>query len=129
MSGVLQNRAARELSKLSWFAASRRLLNQCNWLSIRQLIFYHSALTAFRTTRNKNPLYLSQHMNTEHPYPTRLAVGGLRAEGIHGGLVNKSFLIRAAKDFKTIPANIRLRRTLPAFKQQLKKIHQAQHYS
>ena len=60
-------------------------------------------------------------MITEHPYPTRLAIGGLRVDGIHGGLVNKSFLIRAAKDFNTIPADIRMCRTIPAFKQQLKK--------
>jgi hypothetical protein len=118
---VLQNRAARQVTKLSWFTASRRLLNQCNWLSIRQLIFYHSALTVFRTTRTKTPLYLSQHLITEHPYPTRLALGGVRVDGIHGGLVNKSFLIRAAKDFNTIPADIRMCRTIPAFKQQLKK--------
>ena len=118
---VLQNRAARQVTKLSWFTASRRLLNQCNWLSIRQLIFYHSALTVFRTTRTKTPLYLSQHLITEHPYPTRLALGGLRVDGIHGGLVNKSFLIRAAKDFNTIPADIRMCRTIPALKQQFKK--------
>ena len=119
---VLQNRAARQVTKLSWFTPSRKLLKQCNWLSIKQLIFYHSALTVFRTTRTKTPLYLSQHLNTGHPFPTRLAAGGgLRVEGIHGGLVSKSFLIRAAKDFNIIPANIRICKTLPAFKQQLKK--------
>ena len=118
---VLQNRAARQVTKLSWFTPSRRLLNQCNWLSIRQMIFYHSALTVFRTVRTKTPLYLSQHLITEHPYPTRLALSGLRVDGIHGGLVNQSFLIRAAKDFNTIPGEIRMCRTLPAFKQQLKK--------
>ena len=41
---VLQNRAARQVTKLNWFTPTRKLLNQCNWLSISQLIFYHSAL-------------------------------------------------------------------------------------
>ena len=119
---VLQNRAARQVTKLSWFTPSRRLLSQCNWLSIKQLIFYHSALTVFRTISSKTPLYLSQHLNTDHPYPTRLAAeGGLRVDGIHGGLVSKSFLIRAAKEFNTIPGNIRSCRKLPAFKKQLKR--------
>ena len=80
---VLQNRAARQVTKPSWFTPSWILLNQCNWLSIRQLIFYHSALTVFRTTRTKTPLYLSQHLITEHPYQTRLALGG---GGRGGGL-------------------------------------------
>ena len=119
---VLQNRAARQVTKQNWFTPTRKLLNQCNWLSIKQLIFYHSALTVFRTTSTKTPLYLSQHLITEHPYPTRLATsGGIRFEGTHGGLMNKSFLVRAAHDFNSIPANIRGCRTLPAFKQQLKK--------
>ena len=37
---VLQNRAARCVCKLSWFTPTRILLNKCNWLSIRQLVFY-----------------------------------------------------------------------------------------
>ena len=115
---VLQNRAARQVTKLSWFTPSRRLLVQCNWLSIKQLIFYHSALTVFRSVSTKQPLYLSQHLVTVHPYPT---CGGLRVEGHHGGLASQSFLVRAAKEFNTIPADIRMSRTLPAFKKQLKK--------
>ena len=119
---MLQNRAARQVTKLSWFTPTRRLLGQCNWLSIRQLIFYHSALTVFRAVLTKEPLYLSDHLHTVHPYPTRLAAGGgLRVDGIHGGLASKSFLVRAAKEFNTIPGDIRMSRTLPSFKKNLKK--------
>ena len=119
---VLQNRAARQVTKLSWFTPTRRLLGQCNWLSIRQLIFYHSALTVFRTVSTKEPLYLSEHLYTVHPYPTRLAAGGgLRIDGIHGGLASKGFLVRAAKEFNNIPADIRMSKTLPTFKKLLKK--------
>ena len=35
---VLQNRAARHVTKLSWYTSTKDLLNQCNWLSIKQLI-------------------------------------------------------------------------------------------
>ena len=119
---VLQNRAARQVTKLSWFTPTRRLLAQGNWLSMKPLIFYHSALIVFRSVSTKQPLYLSQHLVTVHPYPTRLAAGGgLRVEGHHGGLASNSFLIRAAKEFNTIPADIRMSSSLPAFKQQLKK--------
>ena len=118
---VLQNRGARQVTKLSWFTPTRKLLHQCNWLSITQLIFYHSTLTVFRSVRNKEPLYLSQNLNTVHPFPTRLAAGGgIRLDGNHGELVNKSFLIRAAKQFNSIPPSIRMSRSLPSFKQQLK---------
>ena len=78
-------------------------------------------MTVFRPVKNKEPLYLSQHLDTLHPFPTRLAAGGgIRLDGNHGELVNKSFLIRAAKEFNTIPSSIRMSRSLPSFKQQLK---------
>ena len=119
---VLQNRAARQVTKLSWFTPSRRLLKQCNWLSIRQLIFYHTALSVFRTTKAKAPVYLSQQLSMEHPYLTRLATGGgIRREGYHGGLAQKNFLIRAAREFNRIPACIRMCNTVQSFKYQLKQ--------
>ena len=119
---LLQNRAARQVTRLNWFTPTRRLLNQCGWLSIQQMIFYHSALAIFKTSRSKTPLYLSQKLVTEHPYPTRLATGGgMRSEGVYGNLVTKSFLVRAAREFNTIPAEIRNLRTLTNFKQKLKK--------
>ena len=118
---VLQNRAARQVTKLSWFTPTRQLLHQCGWLSIKQLIYYHSALTVFRITKSRSPFYLSQNLVTEHPYPTRLATGGgIRSEGIFGVPRSRSFLIRAPRDFNNIPADIRNCKTLPAFKQKLK---------
>jgi hypothetical protein len=64
---VLQNRAARQVTKLSWYTPVRKLLSQCNWLSIRQLIFYHSSLTVYRTTKTGVPVYLRQHLNSDQP--------------------------------------------------------------
>ena len=41
---VIQNRVARIVTKLSWFTPQRNLLKQTNWLSIRQLIHYHTLI-------------------------------------------------------------------------------------
>ena len=41
---ILQNKAARQVTRLSRYTPVRRLLSQCNWLSIKQLIFYQSAV-------------------------------------------------------------------------------------
>ena len=118
---VLQNRAARQVTRLSWYTPTRRLLEQCNWLSIKQLIFYHSALTVHRTRKAKTPLYLSQKLSYGHPFHTRLAAsGGIHITGNHGSLVQKSFLIRAAGDYNSIPSKIRSS-SLPTFKRQLKQ--------
>ena len=41
---VMQNRAARCITKLGWYTPTKTLLETCNWLSINQLVFYHTAL-------------------------------------------------------------------------------------
>ena len=51
---VIQNRAARTVTKLDWFTPQRILLQQTNWLSIRQLIHYHTLLQVWRTRAQVN---------------------------------------------------------------------------
>ena len=118
---VLQNRAARQVTRLSWYTPVRKLIKQCNWLSIKQLIFYHSALTVYRTLKSGLPLYLKQHLRTDHPLHTRLGdSGAIRLSGRYGSLVESSFLRRAAKNFNQIPQDIREARTMDGFKRNLK---------
>ena len=45
---VMQNKVARSITKLSWFTPTNRLLLQCNWLSIKQQIFYHTVLQVWK---------------------------------------------------------------------------------
>ena len=44
---VMQNRAARCITKLGWFTPTKKLLTQCNWLRINKLFFYHTALQVY----------------------------------------------------------------------------------
>ena len=41
---VLQNKAARAVTGKSWFTPTRRLLEECKWLSVRQLVFYQTVM-------------------------------------------------------------------------------------
>ena len=62
---VVQNKAARCVTKLSWFTPTRQLLNQCGWLSIRQLAFYHTVLTIHRIIKSGKPVFLRSKLSTE----------------------------------------------------------------
>ena len=118
---VLQNRAARQVTRLTWYTPVRRLLKQCNWLSINQLITYHSALAIYRVIKSSHPLYLWQHLRTDHPLHTRLGESGsIRLLGRHGALVENSFLRRGARTFNLIPEDIRKTGTIGGFKRKLK---------
>ena len=44
---ILQIRAARIVTKLGWYAPIKTLLDQCDWMSVRQLSVYHSLVLAF----------------------------------------------------------------------------------
>ena len=119
---VLQNRAARCVTKQHWFTPTARLLNQCNWLSVQQLVQYHSLLQVHKAVRAGAPFYLSSKLSTEHPYPTRQATqGGIRQTFTgQSTLAQRSFFGRAHSTYNTIPAEIRAARSLPTFKKRLR---------
>ena len=56
----LRDRAARTVTKI--------LLNKCKWLSLNQLVFYHSMLRVYKVLNARTPLYLCQDLHTEHPF-------------------------------------------------------------
>ena len=122
---ILQNRAARAVTRKFWFTPTRILLTDCGWLSVRQLIVYHSVLSAHKTVTSRKPLYMHNAMSTAHPLRTRQATGGQIRLGQNfdskQGLIHDSFRYRAAKDYNSIPAAIRSIRYLPSFKKKLKQ--------
>ena len=73
---VLQNKAARAITGKSWFTPVRRLLKDCKWLSVNQIIFYQTVLQTHKVLVSGKPVLLKQKMNTIHPYRTRQAAGG-----------------------------------------------------
>ena len=117
---VLQNRAARAVTGKSWFTSTRRLLQDCNWLSVNQLIFYQTVLQTHKVLVNGSPTYFSQRMGSQHPYQTRQAAGG----SIWRGEEHRSkagFCQRGAQLYNSIPSYIRNSGTLPTFKYKLRQ--------
>ena len=122
---VLQNRAARAVTHKSWFTPTRRLLADCSWMSVRQLVFFHAVVSTHKIVSSGTPHYLYKMMSTSHPRYTRKAAGGeIRLGenfGSKQGLVRDSFRYRAAINYNSIPASIRTAKTLPTFKTKLKQ--------
>ena len=52
---VVQNRAARLVTQKGWFTSQKTLLAETNWLSIRQLIFFHTILQIWRVRKHGKP--------------------------------------------------------------------------
>ena len=125
---VIQNRAARLVTKLSWFTPQRILLNQTNWLSIRQLIAYHTILQIWRAKKNEAPKYIFNNINRKPNYRTRsVAAGVSEAEGyIHipctqKATTKKGIMMRGPTVWNTLPMELRTHQgSLQMFKKELK---------
>ena len=68
------NKVARIVTRLDWSTSTKDLLSQCGWLSINQLIFYHSVLQLNKVKLSGTPRYLyNMHSGRTYQYRTRQA--------------------------------------------------------
>ena len=116
---VMQNKAARCITKRSWYTPTRTLLRECNWLSIKQLIFYHTVLQVWKVKITQLPVYISSRMEISI---TRSALEGtLRVPAVESDLAQKSFMVRSAVMWNQIPADLKSNQKLESFKKHLKQ--------
>ena len=120
---IIMNKVARVVTRLDWSTPARELLAQCGWLSVNQLIFYHSVLQVHKVKLSKTPKYLyTMHNSWAYQYRTRQAESGLiqlvgkpKLE-----LSKNSFKFRAANQYNQLPSEIRNCSTIESFKCQAK---------
>ena len=122
---VQQLTAARTVCGFSsFFWSKKKLLDRVHWLSIKQLIFFHTALQSHKTIQSGVPRVIHESISTSHPYHTRGADSGLIrfGENFRGqsSLVDKSFKRRAVQVYNQVPASVRTG-TLATVKKKLKK--------
>ena len=86
---ICQNEVARLVTELDRYTPTTVLLKQCGWMSVRQLLVYHSVVLLPRTVQNKTPTYLYRKImaggaqpNTRHAVATTaaLAVAGVPSQ-------------------------------------------------
>ena len=122
---IIQNKAARFVTSRGRYTPVAELLRQCGWLSVRQLVFYHSVVLIHKTLVTKYPKYIHNKLSSEFPYNTRLA----ESEAVRMGadfqakleLTEKSFMNRGTVDFNKLPTELRKISKNDEFKIRLKK--------
>ena len=84
----------RIITKRKWkvlgrkMTSTKELLTQCNYLSVKQMIYFYSLATVHKTLAHKTPEYLHTVLckalasGVKHRYPTRTA--GTRAQASGG---------------------------------------------
>ena len=112
---ILQNKAARIVTHSPFRANRERIYNELGWLTVRQLVIYHTLLTVYRVRQSKEPEYLSSVLCND----SRL--GKIIIPNIKLSLTQKSFTTRGACNWNTLPSRIRNQETLSSFKQEVKE--------
>ena len=103
---VQQMTAARAVCGFSgWGWSKKRLLDKVGWLSVRQLIFYHTALQTIKTLNTGKPMDLYQAITSDYPYRTRNAtIGQIRQDETFR---KSSFKYRARQAYNQVPVQVR----------------------
>ena len=122
MLQILQNRAARIVTRRSIYTSQRDLLMQCGWLNIRQLVALHDMVLVYKTLKEKKPVALYKSLSKSFSYRTRAATTGALVDNYRTtkDISKDSFLIRATKVWNTLPPEVRVASSLTLFKTQLK---------
>ena len=118
---VSQNAAARVVTRQSWFTPTRTLLKQCGWLSVRQLVVYHTALTTHKIVREERPKYLHEKMCAEKNYLTRNDIKFSYNFKAKSERANNSFCYRGATVYNQLPISIKMESNILCFKRKLKE--------
>ena len=120
---IIQTSAARVVTKLDWSTPTSELLNQCGWLSVQQLVVYHSVLMVYKVVRTESPAYLHSMFQTKYQYRTRQADSGVIKHMYCPKLTLtcQSFRFQASGHFNNLPSSIRNSATLQGFKMLVKK--------
>ena len=122
---IVQNKAARFVARRDKYTPVKELLRQCGWLSVRQLVLYHSVIMIYKTLMTTYPKYIFSKLSSEFPYNTRLA----QSDSVRMGpefkskleLTERSFMNRATVSFNQLPSEFRSETKIETFKIKLKK--------
>ena len=98
---VMQNKAARLVTNSPIRTRRKELFAKLDWLTVNQLVFYHSALTTYRIRASSEPEYLSNIMSRDN------RAGRIIIPNTTLSLAMKSYCYRGASQWNSLPYSIR----------------------
>ena len=91
------------------------MFEELQWLTVRQLIVYHTLLVVFKVHKFSQPEYLAHQLKNEN-YRGKIIVKNSRLS-----LYSQSFVPRGSKCWNMLPDSIRSLSKLSSFKKELRR--------
>ena len=97
--------------------------NQTGWLSVKQLVVYHSLILVFKIKQEGKPAYLREKFKNKFAYQTRQATGNcfVQKETPQSEKTRKAFVYKSTILWNSLPPQIRKIEKIEKFKSMLKK--------
>ena len=116
---VMQNKAARLVTHSGLRTSRQDIYRQVGWMTVNQLVYYHSALSTYRIRQSHEPEYLATIMN-ENNRANRIIIPNSKLT-----LAKNSYCFRGSTQWNKLPESVRNIPKISQFKSKLKKwIHQ-----
>ena len=119
---VIQNSAARTVTRRGWFTPQLILLRETGWLSVRQLAAYHNMVMVFKMKNTGKPVCFQEIVKKPFPYETRQATGNGIVENqcISRDITKKAFVNKSTKMWNSLPPQICQESSSNKFKSKVK---------
>jgi hypothetical protein len=112
---ILQNKAARTVSHSPPRAPRVQMFKKLDWLTVNQLVSYHSLISVFKIRKTKEPEYLSSFLSNDSRY------GKIMFEKIDLKVATKSFVFRGSEGWNSLPLSLKNCQKIGEFKPKLRK--------
>ena len=111
---VLQNMAAQHVLRLPRRSSRKEMFDKLGWLTVHQLVFYHTVMAVFKMRQTGEPEYLAEKMLNDNYR------GGLVIPKTSLTLAKNSFCFRGGDSWISLPECLRNIRKPGPFKKGLK---------
>ena len=111
---VLQNKAAQLVTHSPPRAVRNPMFDKLDWLTVNQLVRYHTLLAVYRIRRSGEPEYLATSLCNNNRN------GKIIVQNTKLTLAQKSFKLRGACHWNALPAEIRNLEKIGTFKKEIK---------
>ena len=112
---VLQNKAAQIVTRSAPRSHRDTMYDTLDWLTVNQLVVYHTAITVYRIRQSNEPEYLAEKLQFDSRNG-RVIVPNLKL-----GLARRSFCFRGADTWNSLPMHVRQARKIGEFKKGVRK--------
>jgi hypothetical protein len=112
---ILQNKAAQIVSHSPPRAARVQMFTKLDWLTVNQLVAYHTLISVFKIRKSREPEYLSKFLCNDSRY------GKIMFEKIELKVATKSFVFRGSESWNLLPIAAKNCQKIGEFKPKLRK--------